>query len=237
MNKAILYQLLFATIILGGCKCKPKTDVSHITKQQILAICITDQSLSSQYTDRWDSACITNLYNRIALNGGGAIKFFSVLSNSQMQTGTSLKVAALDTLNYKVNIYQKGKAKEKNRNTVESYQTTSSKAISELIAKVIKPQQQKFSDVYGCLRLCQQTALQSNFSDYSTYVIVVSDLLHDQPKSRKSKPVSFQFPDNARILLVRPMLSEKSIKQLFADSQVESSFTSLNDAISIISSQ
>jgi hypothetical protein len=236
MNKAILYQLLFATIILGGCKFKSKPDVSHFAKQKILVICINDLSLSSQYTDKWDSACIANLYNRLAVNGGGVIKFFSVLSNSQMQTGISLKVAALDTLNYKGNIYQKGKAKEKNRNTVESYQTTSSKAIGELIAKVIKPQQEKFSDVYGCLRLCQQTALQSNFADYSIYVIVVSDLLHDQPKSRKSKSESFQFPENVRVLLVRPMLPEKNIKELFADSQVET-YTSLDDAISIISSQ
>lgn len=198
---------------------------------------LVDLSLSTKYYCSWDSSLVANLYYTVARDGGGNIKVFSIGSNSLLQSGISETVPNFDTITPKGNLFQVGKARSLNKKRNDSFDTNACKCINSLIKSICVKRTELFSDIGGALLLAKQTAEQSNYKEYRTFVIINSDMLQDLPRSRKEKLTQvYQFPDNTKVLIIRPALSQQNLRHLFGNTPFEI-YTSINDAITTISSR
>ncbi len=232
-----LHPIFFFSLLFMLIGCASKKPPITAAKQKTLVICVSDLSKSTKYYEGWDSIALTNLYYSVSNAGGGVIKVFFVKSASMQQRGVSITVPSFDTITYKGNLYQTAKAKTSNAKRKEDFEIAATRSIASLVTQAVLQRNEQYSDIEGCLQLCKQTAEQFNYKEYRIFVIINSDMLLDVPGNKKgSYKQTYQFPENAKVLLVRPSISEKILEQVFGNTPFEI-YTSLNDPITTISSQ
>jgi|GEM_PF-1732837 len=224
-------------IFLALNACQQKIQSTQPVKQAIkpvLVVHVNDYSKSTTGISYFDSNNAKELYNAVA-SYSGVVKHVGIYAESSQQNVLTLSISMPDTTSttQSGNVYQVAKAKAKNDKVLSKYQRTANAEIAKYISKISTPATENNTDLAGAFRLADITLEQANFSGYSKYLLITSDL-RDCPKKGQSRLQSMQLSDDTIVLLIRPAISDSTIKRLFPSSPIHV-FTSTSDAINFIS--
>lgn len=224
-------------VFLALTACQEKTQSTQPVKQAIkpvLVVHVNDYSKSTTGISYFDSTNAKELYNAVA-SYSGVVKHVGIYAESSQQDVLTLTISKPDTITttQSGNVYLMAKAKAKNDKVLSQYERTANTEIAKYISKISTPATENNTDLAGACRLAAITLEQANFSGYSKYLLITSDL-RDCPRKGQLRLQPMPLSNNTIVLLIRPAIGDSTIKRLFPSSPIHV-FTSTSDAISFIS--
>lgn len=228
----LLIYLLCITIA-----CKQKNPTAPVqpgpSRQQSLVVVAIDHTRSIEGLTYLDTATAHDLYQTLALNGGGAIKIYGIYNNSARQNVLSISVPCIDTqqIDEEANIYQAGRKRNANKRMITDFEKRSQVDLARFDEKITEPCSSTHSDIAGLFPLIEQTLEQENFRGHRKYLLLCTDMI-DDPVGHRSTLEPLHLT-NTTVLIIRPALLVKKLKALFPDSPVYV-FTDAHDIISFI---
>lgn len=224
--------IIFICCMLLGCTPQQQKPL----RPRTLIVCIQDFSLSYRNVVM-DSLAVTAIINKIA-ETGGTLVYGIIGDKSADQALWIADIPTCDTITSTTdNIYIRLKTSQQNKKVAETFQQTIQQKVSELLAVMRTHSPANNSSIQPSLELCR-TACEPLYASYNRYVIVLSDLVVDEPNNKRARLQAVDLCHTA-VYIIRPSLtiSSDSLKNIFPNSKEVVAFTTLTSTINYINSK
>lgn len=195
------------TFVMTGCETKEKPLTNEHNAKNLVVLVYDITASDSSYAKLSEDA-LSKLYAAISASGGGYFVPIVIKNKSTEQDVEAYPIAECDTISLDINnIYQKKRLIEMNSEKKQECVLEQRKFVEAMGALLLRPRDEKKSDVCGALGLANTTLSSATYSDFRKTLIVVSDL-KDNVNKNYSPEIAFEsFPADVEIVCVRPAIA------------------------------